>query len=281
MEDSFRSRWKRAWNIFMNKDPSRDYSNTGPGYYYRPDRPRFTRGNEQSIVTSVYNRIALDVASVAIRHVRLDENDRYLETIDSDLNSCFALEANVDQTGRAFIQDVVMSMFDEGCVAIVPVDTDIDPEDTDSYKIYDFDFVALAAQGYSNKTTSHQTPTVEFGRSFIGENVAVDWVARYKILEGSVYYLDESWSGGIIFGIVSSVEENAFTDCDLSEVNFHWHEDDADCWFDSEDLITNSAEIFADGWFNGIHSADDGYTALQEKLAAASKDTSALVGMWQ
>lgn len=136
MEDSFRSRWKRAWNIFMNKDPSRDYSNTGPGYYYRPDRPRFTRGNEQSIVTSVYNRIALDVASVAIRHVRLDENDRYLETIDSDLNSCFALEANVDQTGRAFIQDVVMSMFDEGCVAIVPVDTDIDPEDTDSYKIY-------------------------------------------------------------------------------------------------------------------------------------------------
>lgn len=136
MEDSFRSRWKRAWNIFMNKDPSRDYSNTGTGYYYRPDRPRFTRGNEQSIVTSVYNRIALDVASVAIRHVRLDENDRYLETIDSDLNNCFALEANVDQTGRAFIQDVVMSMFDEGCVAIVPVDTDIDPEDTDSYKIY-------------------------------------------------------------------------------------------------------------------------------------------------
>lgn len=136
MEDSFRSRWKRAWNIFINKDPSRDYSNTGAGYYYRPDRPRFTRGNEQSIVTSVYNRIALDVASVAIRHVRLDENDRYLETIDSDLNSCFALEANVDQTGRAFIQDVVMSMFDEGCVAIVPVDTDIDPEDTDSYKIF-------------------------------------------------------------------------------------------------------------------------------------------------
>lgn len=136
MEDSFRSRWKRAWNIFMNKDPSRDYSNTGPGYYYRPDRPRFTRGNEQSIVTSVYNRIALDVASVAIRHVRLDENDRYLETMNTDLNNCFALEANVDQTGRAFIQDVVMSMFDEGCVAIVPVDTDIDPEDTDSYKIY-------------------------------------------------------------------------------------------------------------------------------------------------
>lgn len=152
---------------------------------------------------------------------------------------------------------------------------------TDSYKIYDFDFVALAAQGYSNKTSSRQTPTVEFGRSFIGYGLPVDWVARYKILEGSVYYLDESWSGGIIFGIVSSVEENAFTDCDLSAVNFHWHEDDADCWFDSEDLTTNSAEIFADGWFNGIHSADDGYAALQEKLTAARKDTSALVGMWQ
>ena len=151
---------------------------------------------------------------------------------------------------------------------------------TDSYKIYDFDFVALAAQGYSS-AQKQQTPTVEFGRSFIGYGLPVDWVARYKILEGSVYYLDESWSGGIIFGIVSSVEENAFTDCDLSAVNFHWHEDDADCWFDSEDLITNSAEIFADGWFNGIHSADDGYAALQEKLAAASKDTSALVGMWQ
>lgn len=152
---------------------------------------------------------------------------------------------------------------------------------TDSYKIYDFDFVALAAQGYSNKTTPHQTPTVEFGRSFIGYGSPVDWVARYKILEGSVYYLDESWSGGIIFGIVSSVEENAFTDCDLSAVNFHWHEDDADCWFDSEDLTMNSAEIFADGWFNGIHSADDGYAALQEKLTAANKDTSPLVGMWQ
>lgn len=151
---------------------------------------------------------------------------------------------------------------------------------TDSYKIYDFEFVALAAAGYSSAQTQ-QTPTVEFGRSFIGYGSTVDWVARYKILEGSVYYLDESWSGGIIFGIVSSVEENAFTDCDLSAVNFHWHEDDADCWFDSEDLTTNSAEIFADGWFNGIHSADDGYAALQEKLTAANKDTSALVGMWQ
>ena len=136
MENSLRSRVKRAWNIFMNKDPSWAYRDTGASYYYRPDRPRFTRGNEQSIVTSVYNRIAMDVAAVSIRHVRLDEDGRYLEDMDSDLNNCLSLEANIDQTGRAFIQDVVMSMFDEGCVAIVPVDTDVDPNDTDSYKIF-------------------------------------------------------------------------------------------------------------------------------------------------
>ena len=135
MENGIRSRVKRAWNVFMNKDPSREYKNTGMSSYYRPDRPRFTRGNEQSIVTSVYNRIALDVASVAIRHVRLDENGRYLEDINSGLNNCLTLEANVDQTARAFVQDAVMSMFDEGCVALVPVDTDVDPEATDSYKI--------------------------------------------------------------------------------------------------------------------------------------------------
>lgn len=135
MENDIRSRVKRAWNVFMNKDPSREYKDTGMSFYYRPDRPRFTRGNEQSIVTSVYNRIALDVASVAIRHVRLDENGRYLGDINSGLNSCLTLEANVDQTARAFVQDAVMSMFDEGCVALVPVDTDVDPEATDSYKI--------------------------------------------------------------------------------------------------------------------------------------------------
>lgn len=135
MEESFRSRLKHAWSVFMNKDPSREFRDTGVSYYYRPDRPRFTRGNEQSIVTSVYNRIALDVASVAIRHVRLDESNRYLEDIKSSLNDCLSLEANVDQTGRSFMQDVVMSMFDEGCVAIVPVDTTFDPEVTSSYDI--------------------------------------------------------------------------------------------------------------------------------------------------
>ena len=136
MELPFRSRVKNAWNVFMNKDPNRRYADYGPGYAQRPDRPRFTRGNERSIVTSVYNRIALDVAAVAIRHVRLDENGRYLEDMNSDLNNCLSLEANVDQTARAFIQDVVISMLDEGCVAIVPIETDVDPDDNSSFKIF-------------------------------------------------------------------------------------------------------------------------------------------------
>ena len=128
-------RLRHGWNAFMNRDPT--YAqDLGPSYYYRPDRPRFTRGNERSIVTSVYNRIALDASAITIQHVRLDENGRFLYTIDSDLNKCLTLDANIDQTGRAFLQDAVMSMLDEGCVALVPVETDVDPNDTDSYKIF-------------------------------------------------------------------------------------------------------------------------------------------------
>ena len=134
MELSVGSRIKKAWNAFMNRDPTNYYRNVGPGYSYRPDRPRFTRGNERTIITSVYNRIALDVASITIQHCRLDENDRFLSVINSGLNECLNLGANIDQTGRAFMQDVVMSMFDEGCVAIVPVDTTVNP-DSGSYEI--------------------------------------------------------------------------------------------------------------------------------------------------
>lgn len=131
-------RIQHAWNAFLNRDPTLPYSNFGYGSSYRPDRPRFSRGNERSIVTSVYNRIALDAAAIDIKHVRLDDNDRYKETIDSDLNYCLTTEANIDQTGRAFIQDAVMSMLDEGCVALVPTDADFDPstKDVGSYKIY-------------------------------------------------------------------------------------------------------------------------------------------------
>lgn len=131
----FFNRLQHGWNAFANaRDPTLEY-NTGPGYYYRPDRPRFTRGNERSIVTSVYNRIALDVSAISIQHVRLDDNGRFSSVIESGLNNCLTLDANMDQTGRAFIQDVVMSMLDEGCVAIVPVDTTLDPAVTSSFDI--------------------------------------------------------------------------------------------------------------------------------------------------
>ena len=131
------TRLQKAWNAFFNnRDPTVRYEEIGSGYTYRPDRPRFTRGNERSIVTSIYNRIAIDCASVDIKHVRLDGNGRYLEEIDSDFNRCLSLEANADQTGRAFVQDIVMSMLDEGCVAIIPVITEGNPELTDSYKIF-------------------------------------------------------------------------------------------------------------------------------------------------
>ena len=129
------TRIKRGWNAFRNRDPTRDYYDYGTSYYYRPDRPIFTRGNERSIATSVYNRIALDVSAIGIQHVRLDENGRFSSVIESGLNNCLNLDANLDQTGRAFIQDAVMSMLDEGCVALVPVVTDIDPEKSNSYDI--------------------------------------------------------------------------------------------------------------------------------------------------
>ena len=135
MEVNFISRLKHSWNAFMNRDPTYDYINTGPGYSSRPDRPRFTRGNERTIVTAIYNRIALDVASINISHCKVDNNGRFIETINSSLNKCLNLEANLDQTGRAFVQDIVMSMLDEGSVAIVPVETDISPSKTESYKI--------------------------------------------------------------------------------------------------------------------------------------------------
>lgn len=136
MEINFGSRLKHAFNAFMNRDPTLDYQNIGPGYSVRPDRPRLTRGNERTIVTSIYNRIAIDVASITINHCRVDDNDRFIEAIQSPLNKCLNLEANLDQTGRAFIQDVVMSMFDEGCVAIVPVETSLDPKKSSSYDIF-------------------------------------------------------------------------------------------------------------------------------------------------
>lgn len=136
MEQSLGSRLRHAWSAFRNRDPTPNYADTGSSYYYRPDRARFTRGNERSIVTSVYNRIALDVAAIGIKHCRIDDNGRYLYDMKSGLNNCLNLEANLDQTGRAFIQDIVMSLLDEGCVAIIPIETDLDPKITKSYDIF-------------------------------------------------------------------------------------------------------------------------------------------------
>lgn len=126
---------KHSWNAFANRDPTHSYYNIGPSYSYRPDRPRLSRGNERSIATAIYNRIALDVASVTIKHCRTDKDGRYIEDIDSNLNECLTLSANIDQTSRSFMQDVVMSMLDEGCVAIVPVDTVDEPTMTNTFDV--------------------------------------------------------------------------------------------------------------------------------------------------
>ena len=135
---SFNERIKHAWNAFLSRDPTQPvpfYITEGASYGYRPDRRRLSRGNERSIVTAVYNRIAIDVAAVKIQHVKVDQNGRYSDAYRSGLNECLTVEANKDQTARAFIMDLVMSMFDEGVVAVVPIDTSIDPRKSSSYEI--------------------------------------------------------------------------------------------------------------------------------------------------
>lgn len=135
MPDSILTRIRRAWNIFRSGDDYIDYSDLGVGMGYRPDRINMLLGSERATIASVYNRIGIDVAAISVQHVRTDENGRYVDVIDSGLNNCLTTEANIDQTGRAFIQDVVMSMCDEGSVAIVPVDTSINPRVSGSYEI--------------------------------------------------------------------------------------------------------------------------------------------------
>lgn len=135
MDLSFGARLRHAWDVFRNREPTYNYINTGPGTTYRPDQNRLTGGNDRSIVTGIFNRIAIDVASINIRHCRMDENGRFKEYINSSLDNCLNLEANLDQSGRAFKQDIVMSMLDEGVVAIVPIDTTLDPTKTTSYDI--------------------------------------------------------------------------------------------------------------------------------------------------
>lgn len=127
-KDSFFTRIKDAWNVFSGRDPLKDRAYHGMSSSYRPDRFRLSRGNERSIITSVYNRISMDAAAIDIKHVRTDKDGRYISDINSGLNNCLTLEANIDQTSRAFLQDVYLSMLDEGCIAIVPVDTSSNPD---------------------------------------------------------------------------------------------------------------------------------------------------------
>lgn len=139
MANTFGKRLKHAWNAFVDKDPFETYTNGSEYTSYtsslRPDRPRMSGGNERSIIAAIYNRIAIDAAAIEIKHVKLDQNDRFIGVVNSGINTCLSIEANVDQTGRAFIQDAVMSMLDEGCVALVPIDTKIDPTCSTTYKI--------------------------------------------------------------------------------------------------------------------------------------------------
>ena len=171
-------RLQHAWNAFMNKDPTYGYRDYGSSYSYRPDRPRLSRGNERSIVTSVYNRIALDVAAINIMHCKIDDNGRYVSTIKSGLNNCLSFEANIDQTGRAFIQDIVMSMLDEGCVAVVPIDTTLDPKITGSYdilsmrtgKILEWKPTQILVRVYNDRTGNKEDVWVPKSMAAIIEN---------------------------------------------------------------------------------------------------------------
>lgn len=135
-ENSLGYRFKKAFNVLLNRDQNHFYRpDVGASYYYRPDRPRLTRGNERSIVTAIYNRIALDASSIVIQHCMTDESGRFIDVIDSKLNNCLTIEANVDQSARAYMHDTVMSMLDEGVISMVPIDTTDDPKKTNSYEI--------------------------------------------------------------------------------------------------------------------------------------------------
>ena len=135
MANSLGSRIVHGWNAFMNRDPTDNQPPINVTYYYRPDRVRFSRGYDKTILTAILNRIATDAATVEIKHVDLDENDRYVSTRVSSLNDRLSLEANIDQTGLAFRQDIYASLLDEGCIAVVPTDADINPAESDTFKI--------------------------------------------------------------------------------------------------------------------------------------------------
>lgn len=169
-----KDRLQHAWNAFFNRDPTSNYRTNEISYSYRPDRPRLSRGNERSIVTAIYNRIALDVASIDIKHCKLDDNGRYIKDVKSGLNDCLTVEANMDQTARAFIQDIVISMLDEGVVAIVPIDTTLNPKNTNSYditsmrtgKILEWSATSVKIRVYNDRTG--QKEDIVLPKSMVG-----------------------------------------------------------------------------------------------------------------
>mgnify|MGYP002672671384 FL=1 len=182
-------RFQNAWNAFRNKDPSNgSYFSYGESSSIRPDRPRMIRGSERSIINSIMTRIAIDASSIDIKHVRLDENQRYTEDVNSGLNNCLTLEANLDQTSRAFFQDVVTSMLDEGCVAVVPVDTNINPRNTDSYdilslrtgKILEWYPKHIRVQVYNERTGRKEEIVVEKRTTAIIENPMYSVMNEYN-----------------------------------------------------------------------------------------------------
>lgn len=182
-------RFQNAWNAFRNKDPSNgSYFSYGESSSIRPDRPRLIRGSERSIINSIINRISIDASSIDIKHVRLDENQRYTEDVNSGLNNCLTLEANLDQTSQAFFQDVVTSMLDEGCVAVIPVDTSIDPRNTDSYdilslrtgKILEWYPKHVRVQVYNERTGRKEEIVVEKRTTAIIENPMYSVMNEYN-----------------------------------------------------------------------------------------------------
>ncbi len=182
-------RFQNAWNAFRNKDPSNgSYFSYGESSSIRPDRPRLIRGSERSIINSIVTRIAIDASSIDIKHVRLDDNQRYTEDVNSGLNNCLTLEANLDQTSRAFFQDVVTSMLDEGCVAVIPVDTNINPRNTDSYdilslrtgKILEWYPKHVRVQVYNERTGRKEEIIVEKRTTAIIENPMYSVMNEYN-----------------------------------------------------------------------------------------------------
>lgn len=177
----FLDRLSHAWNVFVGNDNyqySNRYPNIGYSSSYRPDRVTFSRGNEKSIVTAVYNRMAIDLSGVMFKHVRLDKNGRFKETVNSDLNKCLQIESNKDQQSRAFFQDVAMSLFDEGVVAIVPIDTTVDIAKSSSIdiqsmrtgKILDWYPDHIKVNVYNDRTGKREDIIVPKNKTAIIEN---------------------------------------------------------------------------------------------------------------